>query len=342
MSRLKLIAAGAGGVGVLVLMGAGSTWMWANSAVTAVFDKDWESHEVDFPIPFPLTEAEKQALRDERTAEMPEPSDGEPVDPLEGVDLDAIAMERAVARGQHYVTSIYACTACHGADFGGGSMIDDGAIGQIFGPNLTKGGKTASYRPADWDRAVRHGILPNGKTSMMPVLDFKRLTDRELSDMAAFIGSLPAKEGGETVRTWGPIGTMLVATGQLVPDVERVKDHMAAHEAEPPVPTPDAAYGTHIINVCTGCHREGLNGGPMPFGPPDWPPAANLTPHESGIAGWSFEDFEKALKTAVRPDGRTLQVPMSELIPFANNMTDTELRAMYAYLVALPPTPTGE
>lgn len=342
MSWMKRGAAGVGVIGVLALVGVGGTWFWATRTVTAVFAQTWESHTVDFPIPFPLAEDELQALRAERLAAAGIEDGADAGDPLAGMDLDAIALERAVARGQHYATSIYACTACHGADLSGGTMIDDDAIGHVFGPNITKGGKTASYTPSDWDRAVRHGILPGGATSIMPVGDFRRMTDHELSDLAAYVGSVAPKPGSDTVRTWGPIGTMLIATGQLVPDVAGVPDHHAPHAVEPPPPTPDATYGAHVINVCMGCHRDGLEGGPMPFGPPDWPPAGNLTPHESGLKGWSFEDFEKALKSGVRPDGRTLQPPMSEMIPFANNMTDTELRAMFAYLQALPPTPKGQ
>ena len=147
---------------------------------------------------------------------------------------------------------------------------------------------------------------------------------------------MPPKEGGETVREFGPMGKVLIATDQLVPDVYKVEDHMAAHEAEPPPAGATLEYGAHIINICTGCHREELNGGPMPFGPPDWPPASNLTPHADGIAEWTFEDFEKVMRRGQGPDGEPVKIPMAEMLPFAAEMTDDELQAMFMHLKQLP------
>ncbi len=329
MSWIRTGAIGLGGLLGVGVLGVGATYLWASSQVEAVFAKTWETRTADFPVPFPLTDDEVAALRAEADSDA-------------DLDLDAIALERAIARGQHFTESIYACTACHGADFGGGVMLSDPAIGEVRGPNLTPGGVVADYTVADWSRAVRHGVLPDGTTSIMPVRDYKNLSDRELSDIVAYLGTLPAKEGGETVRTWGPVGTMLIATGQLVPDAYVVPDHHAAQAELPPPVAPDLAYGTHITTVCVGCHRETLAGGPMPFGPPDWPPAANLTPHAAGLAGWTFEQFDTLMRRGVRPDGTTLKPPMSEMIPFAANFTEVEMQAMYTYIAQVPALPTGE
>ncbi len=324
MNKFFKIGGAVVGAGVVVvgLLGAGG-WMWASAAVDAALEQTWETHTIDFPVPFPLTGAE--------IAELGE----------EAVDLDALALERARARGKHYVEAVYVCAGCHGADFGGGKMIDDPAIGTWLGPNITSGGKTDGYSVADWDRAVRHGVLPNGKTSLMPVLDFFEMTDHELSDIIAYIESLPPKPGKETVRTMGPIGTMLVATGQLVPDVARHPDHQRAHAVEPPPVGETVEYGRHLTRVCTGCHRGDLEGGPMPFGPPDWPPAANLTMHDEGLQGWTYAQFVAAMQKGVRPDGTPLRVPMVEILPYAANLTETELKAMWRFLESQPGRPTG-
>ena len=34
-----------------------------------------------------------------------------------------------------------------------------------------------------------------------------------------------------------------------------------------------APVGKHLVQVCTGCHRSNLSGGPVPGGDPKWPPA---------------------------------------------------------------------
>jgi mono/diheme cytochrome c family protein len=324
--------------GALLLAGAGGGWMWANARVETVLGATWETHEADFPVPFPLSEAEIAELRESRRASLP-PDAPPDADPLAGADLGAVALERAQERGKHLANAIFVCTACHGADLAGGTMLDDGAIGKWLGPNITRGGKTAAYKPRDFDRAVRHGVLPSGKTSLMPVGDFREMTDRELSDIVAYLDTMPHAPGSETVREFGPVGTMLIATGKLVPDVAKVADHHATHPVEPPPPGETLEFGKHVSSVCVGCHRDGLNGGPMPFGPPDWPPAANLTPE--GLKGWSYEDFQKAFQRGMRPDGTPLRVPMSEMLGFTPNWTPTEVKALWMYLQSLPPTPTG-
>jgi mono/diheme cytochrome c family protein len=90
--------------------------------------------------------------------------------------------------------------------------------------------------------------------------------------------------------------------------------------------------------MCTGCHGPGLSGGPIAGGPPDWPPAANLTP--TGLGHYTEADFIRALREGVRPGG----VPIDAAMPVARitrHMTDVELRALYAYLRSVPPRPYG-
>lgn len=40
--------------------------------------------------------------------------------------------------------------------------------------------------------------------------------------------------------------------------------------------------------------------------------------------------------------GTAFAAPMTLMTPYAQEMTDTELDAMFAFLQSLPPTPTGE
>jgi cytochrome c553 len=320
MGKLKWALSGIAALGTVVVFGG---WFWAQSRVAAVFDQDWETHSADFPIPWPLTDAEVAALGEE-------------------ANLDVIARERANDRGEHLVNAVFACSACHGGDFGGGTMIEEGAIGHVRAPNLTRSGAVQGFTPADWDRAVRHGVLQNGKTSLMPVGDYRELADRELSDIIVYIDGLPAKDGGATLIEWGPMGTLLIAFGALQVDVEKVADHFADHAKLPPEPGINAEFGQHMVSVCVGCHRDDLNGGPMPFGPPDWPLATNLTPHAEGLGGRDLDDFTKALRQGLKEDGTPLQVPMADVLPYTSQWTETELEAAWLYLQSIPALPTGE
>ncbi len=42
-----------------------------------------------------------------------------------------------------------------------------------------------------------------------------------------------------------------------------------------------------------------------------------------------------------RPDGSEVRFPMSLMAPYAAEMTDTELQALWAYFQSVDPLPTG-
>ena len=132
---LRKIVVGVVGLGALLVLAGAGGYVWASNAATTRLSQTHEVHRVDFPIPFPLTDDERAAVRAERTASVKRGAD-----PLVDVNLDAIATERAATRGKHLVETFYACTECHGTNFGGGVMVDDPAMGRVLGPNLTMGG----------------------------------------------------------------------------------------------------------------------------------------------------------------------------------------------------------
>ncbi|HET7097182.1 MAG TPA: hypothetical protein VFJ68_07300, partial [Casimicrobiaceae bacterium] len=151
--------------------------VWAYQVATSRYETQWAVHGADFPIPFPLREDELAALGAERVAQGARLDD-----PLRGLDLEALALERAVRRGQHLVESRTGCKECHGQDLGGATIIDAAFVGHWVAPNLTtgEGSVTRGFSASDWDRAVRHGVRHNGRTSSMPVVDFVNLSDHEL------------------------------------------------------------------------------------------------------------------------------------------------------------------
>jgi cytochrome c553 len=318
---LKLIAI----LAILVVVAAAGTYLWASSATSRTFAAVHETHRVDFPIPFPATPGELAA------AGVTEDADG------------AIARANALERGRHLVTARYDCTECHGENFGGGVMVDAFPIGSLLGPNLTsgRGSIVADYTAADWDRAVRHGVLSTGHASIMPAQDFVRMSDQELSDIITYIQAQPPVDNEVPRPRFGPLGKILVATGQFQPAVNAIADHHAAHATFPPAAEVSHEFGEHIAATCVGCHGPTFSGGPIVGGDPSWPPAANLTPHETGLAGWTYDDFVTAVRHARRPDGTALRPPMTFVQPTTQAMTDVELEALWQYLQSLPPTPVA-
>jgi hypothetical protein len=64
--------------------------------------------------------------------------------------------------------------------------------------------------------------------------------------------------------------------------------------------------------------------------------AANLTPHESGIKPWTEEQFVAAMRTGEHlGKGRPILPPMPW--HYYGQMTDHDLRAVFAYLKSVPP-----
>lgn len=282
---------------------------WASSVMKKKLAVTYETHSEDFPIPFPSE------------------------------DGDSAALAQAVERGRHLIASRYACTECHGADLGGGVMVDAFPLGSLLAPNLTlgKGSRTLNYTAKDWDRIVRHGVLPDGRGAVMPSEDFQLMSDQELSDIIAYIRSRPPVDNRVPPSRFGPLGKILVATGKLVPSAARIESHDRPHPAYPPAAVADSAFGAHIAGTCTGCHGANLAGGPILGGDPKWPPARNLTFHATGLGSWSYEDFKRAMTEGLRPDGTPLKAPMTMILSYANNMTEVELKALWAYLASLPP-----
>lgn len=348
-STLGTIGKVVGGVIVVLGVVAAGGYVWAGSASDAYLAKTYEVHRQELPVPFPLSEAEVAALRAERAAALPPVDPAAPVDPtqpppdpLAGVDLDAIALERAVARGKHLVEARYVCSECHGANMGGGTMIDDPAIGKVLGKNITKGGKgsvTTSYTSADWERKVRHGVNPDNTSGPMPSVDFVNMADRELSDIIAYIQSLPPVDNEVPDPTLGPLGRFLMATGEIRTAAHEIGTHKTEHAVEPPETAATVEFGQHVLQVCTGCHGQNFQGGPVPGGPPDWLPAANLTPHADGLAGWTKEDFARVMREGKKKDGSPVGMPMSMITKYGQKMQDIEVEAAWMALQALPPAP---
>lgn len=316
---------------VVLVVVAGGVYGWATMKDRALLARTIETHSVDFPVPFPLTEAEVAEVTQGYAAGAAE---------VTQAALDSVALARAVERGRHLTSARYACRECHGQDFGGGVMVDDPMIGTLHGPNITAGvgGRTADFTPADWDRIVRHGVLPNGHPAVMPSEEFRAMSDQELSDIVAFIRSLPTMDGEEPPRRLGPLGTMLVAFGQIPLAADMITDHNAPHAVTPPASEASAEFGEHLAGTCLGCHGADFAGGPIPGGDPSWPPAADLTP-AGNLGTWTADQFATLMRTGKRPDDTEVLAPMNILMSFGQNMTDTEIQALFAYFQSLPPAP---
>ncbi len=250
---------------------------------------------------------------------------------------DAAAVERGA-----YLFRSRGCTDCHGRNGAGRTFVDDGKGLHLHAPNITpaRGTVVASYRMDDWDRSIRHGVAPGGRPLMiMPSEDYNRLTNADFAALVAYLRQMPPAEGGGAEVRLPMVVRALYGAGVVRDAAEKI-DHSLA----PSTPVAEAAsveHGAYVANACIGCHGAGLAGGRIPGAPPEWPPAANLTPGE-GSALVRYADaksFVAMMRSGLRPDGSAV----STVMPFGalSEMSDVDLEAIYLHLKQLAPRAAG-
>jgi mono/diheme cytochrome c family protein len=241
-----------------------------------------------------------------------------------------------IARGAHLVSTV-GCADCHGDGLRGAPVIDAPPMGRLVALNLTKGqgGVGSVLTPELIERAVRHGIGPDGRAlRIMPADDYQHMSD---DDMRAVIAYMTHAVPVDNVLA--PTKLMLLPRVLLVAGVlpllpaEKLRDSAEAPMSVVPAATKE--YGSYLawLAGCRGCHGPNLSGGKIAAGDPSWPPASNITP--SGVTGiWTEAQFIEAMRSGKRPDGSILRAPM----PWKTigRMTDDELHALWLYLQSVP------
>ncbi|HSU42295.1 MAG TPA: cytochrome c, partial [Polyangiaceae bacterium] len=216
---------------------------------------------------------------------------------------DAIVL----ARGKHVAESLAPCAVsdCHGPDLGGGRTVEIGPLGKFTAPNISAGGLGVTYSDGELMRLLRHGIKRDGRSvRFMPSHEFNWLSDDDFSAVISYVRSLPPVQKSNGPCEVGVLGKVLDRRDMVPLDIARRIDHARIELAPPASPT--AAYGAFIARECTGCHGKTLSGGPIPGAPPELPIPRNLTPHQTGLNGWSFDDFRHTLSTGVSKSGKKL------------------------------------
>lgn len=251
--------------------------------------------------------------------------------------LTILSDSATVARGEHLATSLGACVDCHGDNLAGRPVIEDPALGNIYATNLTrgKGGIGGTLTDVGFQRAIRHGVAPDGRPlKVMPSSEYVNLSDADLAAIIAYVKTRPPVDNVLPASSMGPVGRALFVAGKLpVLHAERI-DHDRRHVTSV-TPTPTAGYGAYLIAVgCKGCHGPSLAGGKIIDGPPNWPPAANLT-SAGPTKDYSEEDMKRVLRQGKRPNGTSVNGVMPWRL--TKNLSDDEIHAIYLYLRRLPP-----
>jgi mono/diheme cytochrome c family protein len=253
------------------------------------------------------------------------------------------AKDAAALKLGKYLFESRGCGECHGDDGRGIVFIDAPNGMYVKAPDITggKGGVVSDYNEGDWVRTIRHGVNPKGHPLLaMPSEDYNRMNDADFAALVAYVRSLSPVAGESAIIRLPKFVKALYGVSTIKDAAEKID-----HRRPPSQPVAVAAtveHGAYVATMCVGCHGPTLSGGRIPGTPPEWPPAANLTPGEGGVMPRydTADKFVAMMRTARRPDG----TEVSKVMPFMSlrNLNDTDLNAVYAYLKTLAPRKVAE
>jgi mono/diheme cytochrome c family protein len=256
-------------------------------------------------------------------------------------------------RGKYLMEGIVACGNCHVARGDKGQPLPDKGLsgGMLFdipgfkayAANITPDKDTGigKWTDAQLAKAIREGMRPDGRPigPPMPIEFYRHMADDDLKAIVAYLRAQPA------VRNEVPKSVYNIPLPpNYGPPVGQVKA---------PPRTDKVRYGEYLANIghCMECHTprndkgmlvmasRGAGGQVFP-GPWGQSVSRNLTPHETGLKGWSDAEIARAIRTGLRKDGQPLKPPMA--FDFYKNIDDADMAALIAYLRSLKPVPTAQ
>jgi mono/diheme cytochrome c family protein len=260
-----------------------------------------------------------------------------------------------VERGA-YLARAGNCAGCHtargGAPYAGGRPIAT-PFGVVYGSNLTPDPATGigAWSADHFWRALHNGRSRDGRllNPAFPYANFTQVTREDSDALFAYLRSLPAvaqpSRPHELRFPFGTQAALAVWRALFFRPQPFVAD--AARSAE----FNRGAYLVQALGHCSLCHGGrnafGAVRSASDFGGGELPAhagyASSLTrAEEAGVAGWRVDAVVALLKTGVAyaddAQGSALG-PMAEVVfRSTQHLSDMDLRAMAAYLQALPPS----
>jgi mono/diheme cytochrome c family protein len=255
-------------------------------------------------------------------------------------------------RGRYLVEGIAHCFQCHsqidwakpGAQpmpgkKGAGFNWAPYGLPFVTAPNLTADKKTGAGNWTDqqFATAIRGGVGHDGRRlfPIMPYMNFKDMSDEDLSSVITYLRTL------KPVRNELPGSNVPEQIRQTLPPVQLVSS-----VPQPDLSTP-VARGKYLVTLgnCNECHTPvdqqhrplpglSLAGGQFMKGPWGEVTTPNLTPDASGLSYYDAEMFVQTIRS-----GQVKARKLNPIMPWGyfRNLTDDDLRAIFAYLQTLEP-----
>ena len=269
------------------------------------------------------------------------------------IDVHAVPTPERLARGREIASVL--CTQCHLDPQTGklsGRSLPKSPLGDSTAPNITTDPEhgIGSWTDGQIVYALRTGVTPSGRFAGVGMPRLNLMSEEDMIALVTFL------------RSNDPL---VAASNATHPPQKRTflgKALLRFAIKPPPYPTspvpgpnaPDAIdegrYLVQGVALCWRCHSasyashdvvhpersKGYLGGGTDVleatGQTIFSPNITSDP-ETGLGKWTEEQFIVALRKGLRPDGTAL----SPAMPMFDELSDTEARAIWAYLRSVPP-----
>lgn len=267
------------------------------------------------------------------------------------VATPVIAQSGDAERGA-YMLIAAGCVACHtvlkdGAFLAGGRELKTD-FGSFFTPNITPDPETGigNWSDEDFIRAMKKGVSPDGGRyyPTFPYTSYTRMTRQDMLDLKAYLDTVPPVRNAVPDHDLAfPFGIRASMMGWQLLFFDDTP-----FEADT---TKSDAWnrGAYLVNGpghCGECHTPRNLLGVVDSGRPlagnangpEGDAVPNITPHSSGIGGWSEDDIVSMLEVGLLPDGDFAGGAMTDVIEESTSkLSEDDRKAIASYLLSLPP-----
>ncbi len=279
-----------------------------------------------------------------------------PIYKVEQIDVHVASTPERIAKGKKMASML--CFSCHynsaTEEFTGRLLSEAPQFGKIHSANITNDSVNGIGKLTDGQLLyfIRTGIKPDGEYVPPYMPKLVHIADEDLYSIIAYLRS--DDKYVKANHTPAPKSQQSFLTKFLV----TIKAFGPFDYPKVTIPLPDTtnqlAWGKYIALYqyeCYSCHSKdfssnnygvpeksaGFFGGGNKMFQLDGTPISTLNisqDKETGIGNWSEEDFIHAVKSGIVPNKQAaLRYPMQPYF----NLSDAELKAVYAYMKTVPP-----
>ena len=224
-----------------------------------------------------------------------------------------------IAEGKR-LARLTGCSHCHSEKLTGAVPIDIPNVVRFVAPNVTV--TAPKYDDATLAALIREGIKSDGTgVYFMPSEMFRHLSDQDVARIIAWVRTVPEGQGVTGKTEVRPVGRMIIAKGDFKSGPEHVHA-LGSGDRAVDQSTPVGRGRYLVMNLCSECHGQDLNGRPE----------AHNAPALSVVKAYSVEQFGRLMHDGIALGDRQLELMSDTARARFSVLTADETAAMYEFL----------